>query len=157
QKQALEAVRRAKLPPADAAAARAEIARAARLIRGLPASRSAAVGQALQQLAAFEGRLTGPRAAALVGQLKANDAYFALHAAPEPQTDVIGADRLVYRWFPGRCLEFHPLAEFGLLNAAVAQGDAAATQKIADALLARGVHPKSGGVVWEYYFDYSGG
>jgi hypothetical protein len=157
QQAALDAVRRANLSPAEAVAARAEIARAARLVRGLPASRGAAVGQALQQLAAFEGRLTGPRAAALVGQLKANNDYFALHGAPAPQTDVIGADGLLYRWFPGRCLEFHPLGEFALLNAAVAQGDAAATQKIADALAARGVHPRSGGVVWEYYFDYSGG
>jgi hypothetical protein len=161
QKQALEAVRRAaaagQLTPTETASARAEIARAANLVRGLPASRARPVGVALAQLGAFVGRLTGPRAAALVGQLKANDDYFAVHYAPAPQTDVVAADGLVYRWFPGLCLEFHPLAEFGILNAAVARGDAEATQKIADALVARAVHPKGGGVVWEYYFNYSGG
>jgi hypothetical protein len=161
QKQALEAVRRAavsgQLTPTAAAAARAEIGRAVHLIRVLPASRARPVGVALRQLAAFVGRLTGPRAAALVGELKANDDFFALHYPPAPQTDVTGADGLVYRWFPGLCLEFHPLAEFGVLNAATQSGDADLTQRIADALVARAVHPKSGGVIWEYYFDYSGG
>ena len=161
QKQALEAVRQAaasgQLTPTETAAARAEITRAAALIRGLPPSRSQPVGAALQQLAAFVGRLTGPRAAALVGELKANDDYFAVHYPPAPQTDVIAGDGLVYRWFPGHCLEFHPLAEFGILNAAAVSGDVEATQRIADALVARAVHPKGGGVVWEYYFDYSGG
>ncbi len=64
---------------------------------------------------------------------------------------------LVYRYFPGRCLEFHPLANFGALNARVAANDADGAQRLADALIARGVYQRGGGIAWEYYFDYSGG
>ena len=42
-----------------------------------------------------------------------------------PKTDVTDADGVVYRYFPGRCLEFHPLANFGALNARIAANDAA--------------------------------
>ena len=73
-----------------------------------------------------------------------DSAHFAVHYPPLPQTDITAADGLVYRWFPGRCLEFHPLAEFGVLNAAATRDDAEATQRIADALVARAVHPKAG-------------
>ena len=63
QKQALDAVKRAgaKLDPADAARYRAEIRRAAYLIRNLPRDRVRAVGVALSEVAAFDGRLTAPR------------------------------------------------------------------------------------------------
>ena len=143
--------------PATAASARAEIARAARLIRGLPAGRGSHVAVALSELAAFGGRLTEPRTLTLVGQLKANDDYFALHWAPADKTDVTDRDGLVYRYFSGRCFEFHPLANFGALNARIAAGDAPATQTLADALVERGVYQPGGGVAWEYYFDFSGG
>ena len=101
------------------------------------------------------GRLTAPRALALIGQLKANDDYFAKHYAPAPKTDITDADGLVYRYFAGRCLEFHPLANFGALNARVAANDADGAQQLADALIARGVYQQGGGIAWEYYFDFS--
>jgi hypothetical protein len=161
QKQALTAVAKAVasgyLDAPTAAADRAEIARAARLIRGLPSGRREPVQNALRQVAALSGKLSAPRAAAVFGQLKANDDYFSKHWPPAPQTDVRGPDGIVYRYFPGRCLEFHPLASFGALNAAAAAKDADRTQTIADALIARGVHEPGGGIGWEYDFDYSGG
>jgi hypothetical protein len=161
QKAALAAVQKAVaggyLTPADAAADRAEIARAVRLVRGLPAARGRPVAVALAQIGALAGKLSAPRAAAVFGQLQANDDYFAVHWPPAAKTDVPGADGLVYRWFPGRCLEFHPLAEFGALNARVAAHDVDGTRALADALIARGVHEASGGVAWEYDFDYGGG
>ncbi len=161
QKQALTAVSRAlkgnHIDTATAASARAEIARAARLIRGLPAGRGSHVAVALSELAAFSGRLTEPRTLVLVGQLKANDDYFALHWAPADKTDITDRNGLVYRYFSGRCFEFHPLANFGALNAHIAAGDAPATQTLADALVERGVYQPGGGVAWEYYFDFSGG
>ena len=90
--------------------------------------------------------------------MRANDDYFAKHWPPAPKTDMTGADGVVYRYFAGRCLEFHPLAEFGALNAHIAAGDAEATQQLADALVARGIY-KSGrrASSWEYYFPFSGG
>ena len=161
QKQALHAVSRAvksgRIDAPTAASARTEIARAARLIRGLPAGRGWHVAVALSELAAFDGRMTEPRMLALVGQLKANNDYFALHWAPADKTDITDTEGIVYRYFSGRCFELHPLADFGALNARIAAGDAAGTEALADALIARGVFQHGGGVGWEYYFDFSGG
>ena len=161
QKAALEAVRRAvaagQIDPKEEAADRAEIARAARLIRGLPAGRGDHVGVALAEVAAFSGRLTAPRAVALFGQLKTNDDYFAQHWAPSDKSDITDADGVVYRYFSGRCFEFHPLANFGALNADVALGDVARTKLLANALVARGVYQHGGGMGWEYYFSFDGG
>lgn len=161
QKQALEAVSKAaksgRIDAPTAARARSEIGRAARLIRGLPNGRGMHVAVALSELAAFDGRLTQPRAVALVGQLKANDDWFAAHWAPADKTDIKDADGVVYRYFAGRCFELHPLADFGALNALVAAGDDVGAGRLADALAARGVPQAGGGLGWEYYFDYSGG
>ena len=161
QSGALKAIRVAltagRIDGATANAGRAEIARAAHLVRTLPSGRREHVAVALEELASFSGRLTAPRTLALVGQLQANDDYFAKHYAPGPKTDITDADGLVYRYFPGRCLEFHPLANFGALNARIAANDAAGAQRLADALIARGVYQQGGGVGWEYLFDYSGG
>ena len=96
QKAALEAVRRAvaggQIDASQAAIGRAEIGRAARLIRGLPAGRGGHVGVALAEVASLSGRLTGPRAVALFGQLKANDDYFARDGAPADKTDITDAN-----------------------------------------------------------------
>lgn len=152
-----KAVKSGSIDAATAASARTEIARAARLIRGLPGGRAAHVEVALSELAVFSGRFTEPRALVLVGQLKANNDYFALHWAPADKTDITDSDGVVYRYFAGRCFEFHPLADFGALNAHIAAGDAPGTETLADALIARGVFQHGGGVGWEYYFDFSGG
>ena len=161
QKHALEAVNRAaaagKLDAASAAADRREIARSVQLIRNLPSGRREQVGIALAQVAAFSGKLTAPRAVSLFGQLKENNDYFAKHYAPAPKTDVTDADGVVYRYFAGQCLEFHPLANFGQLNALVARGDVDGTRRLADALVARGVYQSGGGIAWEYPFAFGGG
>ncbi len=161
EKAAFDAVQRAlaahDIDAASAADYRAEIERAVHLVRVLPSGRSQHVAIALEQLAAFDGRLTGPRALTLVGQLKANDDWFAEHWAPADRTDVTGADGIVYRYFAGRCLEFHPLADFGALNALVSAGNVDGARRLADALAARGVHPKGGGIVWEYDFPFGSG
>ena len=161
QKGALEAVRHAvaagQIDDSAAATYRAEIGRAARLIRGLPAGRANHVGVALAEVASLSGGLTGPRAVALFDQLKANDDYFADHWAPGDKKDITDANGVVYRYFHGRCFEFHPLANFGALNADVARGDAAATKLLADALVARGVYQPGGGIGWEYYFAFGRG
>ncbi len=101
--------------------------------------------------------MTEPRALVLVGELKANDDYFAQHWAPAAKTDITDQDGVVYRYFAGRCFEFHPLADFGALNAHIAAHDADATQRLADALIARGVYQSGGGIAWEYTFPYAGG
>ena len=161
QKAALEAVKQAvkvgRLDHATAATAQAEILRAAHLARALPRGRREHVLVALGQAAALAGGLTEPRALAIFGQLRANDDYFARHAAPRQHTDITGPDGIVYRYFTGLCFEFHPLANFSALNAHASAKDVAATKQLADALVARGVSRAGGGTAWEYYFRFEGG
>jgi D-glucuronyl C5-epimerase-like protein len=153
-----QAVKAGRLTPAAARADRAEIARAAHLVRALPSGRRERVQVALEEVGAVGTGLTSPRALALFGQLRANDDYFAQHGPPQggTGTDITDADGIVYRYFAGRCFEFHPLANFSALNARIAQRDAAGTERLADALAARGVPRASGGSVWEYYFPFGG-
>lgn len=146
-----------RIDAATAATARAEIARAAHLIRTLPNGRSYHVQVALQEAAAFREPLTLPRTLELYGALRANDDYFARHWAPADKTDVVGADGVVYRYFAGSCFRFHPLANFGVLNARVASGDVEGARELADALVERGVYQRGGGIGWEYDFDFGGG
>ncbi len=157
ERSALKALATPRVTPTTKERGRAEIRRAAYLARTLPGGRREHVAVALGEIASFAGKLTEPRALALIGELKANDDYFLQHWAPQPKTDITDADGIVYRYFAGRCFEFHPLANFGALNARVAAGDIEGSQRLADALVARGVYQASGGIGWEYTFPYAGG
>jgi hypothetical protein len=157
EKQAFAKVNHAPLDAQTRASARAEIARAAHLVRTLPNGRGYHVQVALQEAATFPGALTMPRALALYGALRANDDFFSKHWAPADKTDIVGADGVVYRYFGGYCFRFHPLANFGVLNARVAASDVEGARTLADALIARGVYQKGGGVGWEYDFPFMGG
>ena len=150
------AVARGDVDRPTAVRARAAIRRAANLIHRLPSERRAPVAVALDQIGGFPGRLTGPRTNALIGQLKANSNYFQRHSPPAPKTDITDADGVVYRYFAGRCFEFHPLAEFVALNARAFARDRAGTKRLANALVRRGVR-QLGGLGWEYYFGFGGG
>jgi hypothetical protein len=151
------AVKSGRLSRADASAGRREIARAVHLVRVLPPGRRVHVEVALEQIGALGKKLTAPRAKALFGQLAANDDYFARHGAPRGGTDITDADGVVYRYFAGRCFEFHPLADIAALNARVAAKDVDGAKRLAAALIDRAVSRGGGGVAWEYYFRYGGG
>jgi hypothetical protein len=157
ERSALKALATPRVTPTTKERGRVEIRRAAHLVRTLPAGRREHVAVVLGEITSFAGRMTEPRALSLLGELKANDDYFAKHYAPAPQTDITDADGLVYRYFAGRCFEFHPLANFGALNARVAGGDAEGAQRLAGALVARGVYQSTGGIGWEYTFPFGGG
>ncbi len=152
-----EAVASGRLSRADAKTDRHEIDRAVHLARMLPPARREHVEVALEQVGALGRRLTSARALALFGQLRANDDFFAQHGPPKAHTDITDADGIVYRYFARRCFEFHPLANFSALNARVAAKDVAGAERLAAALVARGVYRHGGGIVWEYYFPYGGG
>jgi hypothetical protein len=141
----------------SAARYRKVVNRAAALIKHLPQSRRLPLAANLGQVAALSRRLKEPRALALFGQLAANNAYLARRRPPPTGTDITDEDGVVYRYFAGLGFEFHPLANFGALNAVVSAGNVAAARRLADALVAREVPQIGGGVGWEYYFDYSGG
>ncbi|HEV7641878.1 MAG TPA: D-glucuronyl C5-epimerase family protein, partial [Gaiellaceae bacterium] len=157
ERAALKALATPRVTPTTKERGRAEVRRAAFLARTLPGGRREHVAVALEEIVSFAGKMTEPRALALIGELKANDDYFLKHYAPPPKTDIVDADGVVYRYFAGRCFEFHPLANFGALNARVAAGDADGAQRLADALIARGVYQSTGGIGWEYTFPYGGG
>jgi hypothetical protein len=157
ERAALTKLKRAPVSAEAKTSARSEVARAAHLIRTLPNGRSYHILVSLQEVASFHDALTQPRALALYGALKANNDYFAKHWAPADSTDIVGADGVVYRYFGGHCFRFHPLANFGVLNARATSGDVEGTTELADALIARGVYQKGGGIGWEYDFPFSGG
>jgi hypothetical protein len=157
ERSALKALATPRVTPTTKERGRAEVRRAAHLARTLPGGRREHVAVVLNEIATFAGRMTQPRALSLIGELKANNDYFSKHYAPQPQTDITDADGIVYRYFAGRCFEFHPLANFGALNARVAAGDADGAKRLADALVARGVYQATGGIGWEYTFPFGGG
>ena len=152
-----KAVSAGRLTTAAAEMDRGVIAQAVHLVRVLPHSRGQHIEVALEQVGALGSGLSSPRAAAVFGQLQANDAYFARHGVPAGGLDITDTDGIVYRYFAGRCFEFHPLAEFGALNARVAAKDAAGTERLASALMERAVTRPGGGLAWEYYFPFGGG
>jgi hypothetical protein len=161
QKVALNGIKQAAakgwIDGASAATYRAAVNRAALLSRRLPRARSTPVSVCLREAAAMAKKLTAPRARAVFGQLAVNNSYFARSGPPAGQRDITDADGVVYRYFAGRGFQFHPLANFGALNALVSSGNLDGADRLAQALIARGVSEPGGGMGWEYYFDYSGG
>jgi hypothetical protein len=65
--------------------------------------------------------------------------------------------QLVFQYFPGEGIQFHPLANFGTLNALWGSKlDEDRMEKLMNELLPLAAH-RAGGVAWEYYMDYGGG
>ena len=105
----------------------------------------------LHEIASYHATYEAPRATALFGMLDENTRYFALHNVPQAKTDVVGPDGVVYRYFPGLGLQWHPLAEFAALNAADASRNLQTTARLAQALVDR---EEDDG--YEYYFRFGG-
>jgi hypothetical protein len=64
---------------------------------------------------------------------------------------------LIWQYVPGQGLQFHPLANFGVLNAyAKTKRKVFENTLLLDELLAMGV-ARGGGLAWEYYFTFDGG
>ena len=144
------------LQPADTERYRAALGRAGLDTARLPKARVAVIASLLNEVAFQGGSYTSPRALALFSMLETNLAYLETHVLPRGQTDITDVDGVVYRWFAGRGFQFHPLANFGALNTAVASEDVDATRTLADALVARGV-PRGPSLRWEYYFPFDNG
>jgi hypothetical protein len=143
---------------ADAAAEyRGAATHALTVIDRIPAGRARELQYVLHEVAVQSARYDRPRALALFSMLEENATYFAAHPLPTGRIDVTGDDGVVYRWFPGEGLQFHPLASFGALNAAVAANDVERVETLADALVARGEPAPLGTVRFEYWFPFEGG
>ncbi len=143
---------------ADARRYRTDVYVAQRDVNHLPKLRARIVASQLAQVSTMWDSYTSPRALALFAQLEMNTDYLEHHRVytASAQLDVSGDDGVVYRWFPGLGLEFHPLASFGALNSRVSAQDADGARTLADALLARAI-PRAGRLIWEYAFPFGGG
>jgi hypothetical protein len=95
-----------------------------------------------------------PRALELYATLQENADYLAANRVPDDGTDVTGADGIVYRFFAGKGLEFHPLANAGQLNTLVAASDTAGADALIGALAARAIPEPNDALVWEYSFTF---
>ncbi len=137
----------------DARRYKADVYLAQRGIRVLPRLRADVLASQLAQVSTIWDSYISPRALALFAQLRENVDYLSSHRVPRSAVDVTGPDGVVYRWFPGKGLEFHPLADFGKLNDLGAAKNADATRRLAAALVARAV-PRNGTLLWEYAFPY---
>jgi D-glucuronyl C5-epimerase C-terminus len=121
----------------------------------VPPARAQLIESVLGQVAAARSP-TAPRALLLYSTLQENASYLGAHGVPANGSDVTASDGIVYRFFAGDGLEFHPLAEAGTLNALIASGDTEAAQALVEALAARAVPKPGGALVWEYWFPFGG-
>ena len=141
----------------DADAYRAEVDRAVSVIRNLGGARETNLRGVLHDVAVQWQAYSEARALTLFSMLATNTTWFGNRAAPTTKTDTTDADGIVYRFFPGHGFQFHPLANAGALNAAVAAKDADRAGTLATALLARATTGPGGALTWEYEFPYGGG
>jgi len=117
----------------DAARYRRDVNRALWDERRLPPLRARVIESQLVQLTTLWDSYTSPRALALFTQLEQNLAYFETHRIPAERVDVSDGEGVVYRWFPNKGLEFHPLASFSALANAAGAHDVEKTQALARA------------------------
>ncbi|MGH3030450.1 MAG: peptidoglycan-binding domain-containing protein, partial [Gaiellaceae bacterium] len=150
-----DAVRAGRLPRETASRYAAIVADSLAAVRGLLPGRGATLGAVLHDIAAQATSYDRPRALALFAMLATNRDYLADNPVPAGPLDIEGSDGVVYRYFAGHGLQFHPLANFARLNVLARKEEREAARRLADALVARGV-PSGDTVTWEYHFPFQG-
>lgn len=160
------------------------IYRRARAILGrLAGARRRELGYVVQSLEriALARRLTPSRMPVMFLQLRRNSTYWALESFPAEGDQVtFRGSELLFRYFPGRGLQFHPLANFkkaNLLHGACANsgqgkpvcgarppGPRSGTpcrpqrlRRLLDELSRLAVRRGPKFIAWEYLFDFGGG
>jgi D-glucuronyl C5-epimerase C-terminus/Putative peptidoglycan binding domain len=144
-----------RLGPEPAAQYRQALDDALAAIEKLPPGRGASIELVLGDVAAQADVYDRSRALALFGMLAANVAHFATNPVPVPPKDMTGEDGIVYRWFGAHGFQFHPLANFAALNGHAKKERREETERLATAMLARGVRDGRT-LTWEYYFPFAG-
>ncbi|HEY8858690.1 MAG TPA: D-glucuronyl C5-epimerase family protein, partial [Gaiellales bacterium] len=152
---AAAARRRGRLSPAQATVVETAVETAVAQVGRVRIGPAAALTGLLHDVAGQADSLDAPQARALGGMLDANVRRFRSGGMPAPLATMHGSDGVVYRYFPGHGYQFHPLASFAVLAAAVKAGRSDDARRIADAMLARAV-PEGRALVWEYYFPFGG-
>jgi peptidoglycan hydrolase-like protein with peptidoglycan-binding domain len=123
-------------------------------LNSLPPGRVPTLVLVFDGVAALAPDFNEPRALTLISMLAANADYLARRSPPEERV-MEGADGMVYRSVPGRGFQFHPIAVFAHLNKLVRSGKEDDVRRLADGLVARGVHAGRS-LLWEYYFPFGG-
>jgi D-glucuronyl C5-epimerase-like protein/putative peptidoglycan binding protein len=144
-----------RLGPKPAAQYRQDLDDALAAIETLPPGRGASIELVLGDVAAHADVYDKSRALALFGMLTANVAHFAKNPVPVPPKDMTGEDGIVYRWFGAHGFQFHPLANFAALNGHAKNERREEAERLATAMLARGVRDGRT-LTWEYYFAFAG-
>lgn len=115
---------------------------------------------------ARRGRLTTGRLEVVFLQLKRNTEYWREHRWARPGARIaFRGSPIVFQYFPGQGLQFHPLANFGKANAlynvcATGRGGTCRPRtlgKYLDDLAALGSTRGGGFLTWEYFFGFGGG
>lgn len=139
---------------------RAEYRRDRRLARRLGGRRAVELDGVLDTVDAIAARgdLTASRLPVLFLTLQRNREWWSdgplLSSGQRVSFD---GSELVWQYFPGEGLQFHPLANFGKLNALWrSRLEVDRMQALLDELLALPAR-RAGGLAWEYYFDFDGG
>jgi D-glucuronyl C5-epimerase C-terminus len=144
-----------RLSSLSAARHNATLARATRALEQMPLQRGVILFAVLRDVARQASTFNEPRSRALFGMLDANTRYLQTRGAIAERKDILDADGVVYRYYAGHGFQFQPLANFARLNAAVSAGRALTAERLARALVARGI-PQRGALYWEYYFPFGG-
>jgi len=144
------------------------------VLRSATRTRSRLGGQRRRELSAViagaerlarRGRLTTGRLEVVFLQMRRNAEYWRRHGAPRASTRVsFSGSPIVFQYFPGQGLQFHPLANFGkanaLYNACATRRGACrrkALRRYLDALARLGSTRSGGFLTWEYLFSFGGG
>jgi hypothetical protein len=142
--------------------------RARSVARRLRGARRAQLGYVIGSIErmALRGRLVASRMPALFVQLERNTQYWPSKPYPGSRDDVVfRGSELLFRYFPGRGLQLHPLANFKKANLmhGACKGVVAAPcrpgglRRLLDELSSLAVRRGRGFVAWEYLFDFGGG
>jgi peptidoglycan hydrolase-like protein with peptidoglycan-binding domain len=123
-------------------------------LQKLPPGRVPTLALVFRDVAAIP-ELNEPRALTLFSMLARNTSYLAENAPSPDQLDITDADGVVYRFFADHGYQFHPIAEFARLNKLATRKHNAEVDRLAHALVARGI-PQGRALVWEYYFPFGG-
>ena len=148
------AVSAQRLTPDDAARYRGIVYRTEHALPRLNRYRYRDLAGVLHDVALRWRAYNAQNALTLFSMLDLNTRYLAQHDPPTAGTDAIASDGIVYREFPGQGFQFHPLANFGRLNALVLAGDDRAVA-LAQALVERGARIGNR-LRWEYGFTFEG-
>ena len=126
-------------------------------LAGTPRRELSAVLGSLESFAAH-GQLTPSRLNVLWLQLNRNVEWWGFGGRVPAAGERIrfSGSRILWQYFPGQGLQFHPLANWGRAEALISYGLVPNAREMIGELLPLGAQ-RGGALAWEYYFFFGGG